>query len=873
MSKMSDSSEKSESEKVVSNPFFGTTKFCDEEELTNRNFYKYYNKIYVLMPLIKPEVFWFEKLITKSQLEHIYNNTIVSVNKATIGKISIFYEWMKTLDKSYILKCKTGSLNREELDETVMVLPIFLMPYDNMRIFLEMYDERDWMEKFLINQKLADYLKVSKEFYEFKNALESSPVTYWCKGSNCKINVTEIFLKRRFRWNLLKSTKDTKLVKTIEEMKNYKIADDNYISMFLKSQGNFDDKFGKINFKLHRLPKIKDVITREQFNTVLTEVSNKNKFQLFMNTMVSPDYCHLVFNNPEVWDIMSTMTERCMPLIRYGMFYGYISLYLQENIKKTYLTKNDTCILSLDSASKLPNFPYLQSNVNSHPALAAAHLVKQGCIPKSNFYGLPYDITNVNNELNNLSKFKSNLNIFLTGHSEKNILCDVNFDNLHLTGSMLTACVPKNPSQLKLFMNNIPEYITNTKDYVIHRYFNEYYANSDIDILVNLPNPIDLYNKAIEFKSQVETGLCKYEGIESVSLNMDKTRKGYFQFNNAFLQKVLIPYWKEKGEILTDRYVIENLMDSEKIYKYFEPFYKEKQKEFYNSLVEKCETTMAKMKSEYEHFFSEITCENITFNLYEKVEGKYYKVEQEQFNKVMEKPITDEEIFYSTVESTKYKIHHPLINHPFEMFNIPHEDPWSCINKFHMGSVRGYYDGEQVYLTISAVMTYQTNMSPDYRIMFGSKDPAEICNKYRMRGYGVMLNEEEIAQMINYSEKVEFWRNLYNVDKSNKKSVIKFCGINDVNIDLYKPRLLNSSHYDKSSSYVELQYDNYKYKYISDETSMKETLLKKCKTSEYTSIDNIYLKPDFLYFNGSPKPLQRWMIDGGWDIFRMHEVF
>lgn len=863
---------------MINNPFFGNKKICpdEDEKITQNNFYKYYNKIYLVLPLNSSEPYWFDQTINLDQYNTIINESVVIEKKISLGKVNVFFEWMKTVPKKTLKKCKIGSIDFDDIEtEDVMVLPLFLLPFNQVNTFFEMYNEKDWFESFIINQKLAEYLKVSKGFYEIKNALEGSPISYWCKENNTKINVTNLFMNRNFRWNVFKSSNDSTRIKTIEELKKYNIKDDNYISMFFKTKGNFDDKFGKVNFKLHRLPKIKKFINQEQLNEFMSDLSAKNRFQLFYNLLVSPEYCHLILNNGEIWETMKHMVDRSKPLLRYCLFYSYLSLYLQENIKKSYLTKDDTCIIQLSNACHIPNFPYLQSDINSHPAIAAAHLISNKVIPSDNFYGIghiqdKYLMSRDENTLNNLDEFRNRLNIFMTGNSSTNIFNEINWDKIHITGSVISACVPKKHPLLNLFRRSIPDEVFNKEDYLHHRYFCEYYGNSDIDVLITIKHPILFYERVLEFKKDIEKS-CENNG-NKINLNMDTIRKGYFKFNHKFIESKLIPYWKEKGEVLVFQEIMENITNQD-YYKYFMPFYKEAREKFYNDFSEKLEMSLDKIKSKYSFFFSEIDEENIILNLYQKVGGKYHKVESENYDSATstEESIEDEE-FYEVIESTKYKIHHPLLNHPFEMFSVPYEDPWACINKFHMGPVRGYYDGRDVNLTISAIMSYHTNLSPDYRIMFGSKDPAEICNKYRMRGYGVILNKNELAQLITYSNQVPFWNNLYHVDKKNKKSIDNFLSIKKLTDNLFRPRGLNSDQYVDSSCYVPPIYDDIRTEYIVNKSQLLIDLDKFCKNNN-PIVREIFFKHEYLTSVGKPKPLQRWMIDSAWDIFELKNMY
>lgn len=856
----------------VNNPFFGSDKtlIVDDEkiEITQKNFYKYFKNIYFVSPLKNPHLSWFEPTITQDNLKDMLDNCLVIQKKITLGKIGIFYEWMKIVSTNVLKKCKIGSLEFEDNDKK-LILPIFLLTFDQIKSFMELYNEKDWFENFLINSKIAETFMISQNYFEFKHILDASPTTYWCKENNTNINVTNIFINRNFRWNIFKTSNNSSKFKTIQEMKNYNIKDDNYISMFFKTKGNFDDKFGKIPFKLHRLPKVKNIINTNQFNQIMTDISPKNRFQLFFNILTSPEYCHLVLNNGYIWDMMSDIVTKCRPLVRYVLFYSYLSLYLQENIKKSFLKKEDTCILKLSNACKIPTFPYLQNDINSHPAIAAAHIINESVIPKNNFYGIPL-INNSTNSLCNLETFKKRLNIFLTGNSDKNFLCKMNWDNIHITGSVMAACIPKHHQLINLF-DKVPEYIKNSDDYIYHRFFSEYYSNADIDVLINIADPVKLYKRAIQFKQDLEQGVLYTEG-ETIQTNMEFYRKGYFKFNQSFLENKLIPYWEEKGVKLIVGQIINKLTDPD-MFKYFKPFYDESKKIFYKKFIEKNQISQEDQKNKYSFFFSEINSEDILLSLYQKIDGKYYKVEKENFNvsNMTTESITDES-FNEVIESTKYKITHPLMNHTFELFGVPYDDPWSTINKFHMGQVRGYYDGDEVYLTISALMSYHTNLSPDYRIMYGSKDPAEICNKYRMRGYGVILNKNELAQIITYSENIPFWKNLYKINKKNQSSINDFLSHKKINDELFIPRFINADYYKNAKIYVNSDYNVKNLDYVDSYNKLHSNLIRNCK-SQNIIINEIYLKHKFLKENGKPKPLKRWMIDSAWDLFEISKIY
>ena len=84
----------------------------------------------------------------------------------------------------------------------------------------------------------------------------------------------------------------------------------------------------------------------------------------------------------------------------------------------------------------------------------------------------------------------------------------------------------------------------------------------------------------------------------------------------------------------------------------------------------------------------------------------------------------------------------------------------------------------------------------DYKYFAGSKDPIEIINKYRQRGYSLPLNDSEKIRFTSYSAKVEKWKILYgNYDYRNKNSINKIFGYLSKNSDFFKPRLVLAEYY------------------------------------------------------------------------------
>ena len=89
-----------------------------------------------------------------------------------------------------------------------------------------------------------------------------------------------------------------------------------------------------------------------------------------------------------------------------------------------------------------------------------------------------------------------------------------------------------------------------------------------------------------------------------------------------------------------------------------------------------------------------------------------------------------------------------------------------------------------------------TLLNIDYKYFAGSKDPIEIINKYRMRGYTTLLNDSEKIRFVSYSNKVEKWNNLYgNIEKTDENSIKSIFGPRNLSDKLFFPRRVNKDLY------------------------------------------------------------------------------
>ena len=161
--------------------------------------------------------------------------------------------------------------------------------------------------------------------------------------------------------------------------------------------------------------------------------------------------------------------------------------------------------------------------------------------------------------------------------------------------------------------------------------------------------------------------------------------------------------------------------------------------------------------------------------------------------------------------NTKYTIDSPFLNHDLEIFRNKSENPFELVSKFHLNCVRGYYNGETVKLLPSCITALKTFVNVDFKYFAGKRSPYQIINKYRMRGFGTLLNKKELANYNNFTSNDPFWSKLIDFDcgKKNCKTCSGACGFLSEQSNIFKPRKFNCNSFVNDKIHVfNLKYSN-----------------------------------------------------------------
>ena len=118
-----------------------------------------------------------------------------------------------------------------------------------------------------------------------------------------------------------------------------------------------------------------------------------------------------------------------------------------------------------------------------------------------------------------------------------------------------------------------------------------------------------------------------------------------------------------------------------------------------------------------------------------------------------------------------------------EIFKGRGENHFSTISRFHMDFVRAFWNGKTVKCLPSFITSMMLQLSTDYKYFASLRSPIDIINKYRSRGFGIILNKAEKSDMSSYNSE-------WSSNENNKwKKVLTYAtmfGAKDSNNGLFK---------------------------------------------------------------------------------------
>jgi hypothetical protein len=819
--------------------------------------------------------------LVKCPFDVIHNNTIKS------GLIVI----SKDILEMFNPEC-------HELGNKELVFLMLNTKESNVKKWIEVYNENNTLDQFIEQKIFSSYYDLNDS--QVKNHLvglidQVTDFKYWENERNCTLSIGTDFDERKFnlnfvtKWNLPIEEIEKELQNLIQNFSKNKaiakVVNPSYPPEITNPHQNNDEKKEdplKMNTYVDGAKGKKRsyyvvvtpehlVISQSDIQELLTgsALNEKEKYYLICNLLISKKYCHYVLGNSKVLEANKEIFGKYKPIFRYLIGYAWVIMYLEESIKKTRTKETDRFVFDIETASKLPVFPFCQEDPHLNPYFTL--FVPDKSINSSQNLHSVKQSYNYQNGIVDLTEFKRRLNIFITGKANVDLFDGANWSNMTITGGCMPAILPKANPLMALF-NNVTDPLIPINETDLNRFYQEYYAKSDIDIACNHSNIFDFIENTKNLKNTIEKNLKTIDPDANVCLTPTKTLAIYV---NADLLKEKC----ESGEVpFSFDYIIHNKNNPDvKIY-FYELYLNQKcesnkrNKEALGHLINdpayfeivkyvdidgiviiinntSFESEIIEYKTPESNNGVEIVC-------YIRSTPKKIKM-VEHFDENEDVKQSDQDIFIKFSETMKFQITSKYMKHSFEIFRINSSEFFSSIARFHLPCVRAYYNGKTCFMLPSAITAYQTLTNIDFKYFVGKKDPVDIINKYRNRGFGTMMNSIEVKQVLAYILNMPHVKKMYQVTGSN--DVKNIIGPLDVNHEFFKPRKNIPEDYPVDPD-IKTNYLNPKLDYLKSKDI--EQIYKK----QYPKYSTEFVSKHTINAEGNIEPVKRWMIDASYDL-------
>jgi hypothetical protein len=855
----------------------------------------------------------FSKYIDENQYNEIKSKLVIRQVPFSLLKNEIIKHFLTLINFEDIPNqfIDNKGIKKEIASSDILVLSMLNISDIAINSYIKQYNGltniSDIIQMLIVNDFLqTDVYSEHNKMIRYQMINNISEANYWTLNYNCKLNITLQFMARGFNLSLNHRIENKEIKDIINKISNKLEEDNDYLSHIFKKETYVDASINikKEGYQLYRINNNGSILDKTEFDGIIDMCLNKKELYLMLtNILISKDYCHLVVNNSHILDKLQnknifnddirssdlienrSLLEKYTPLFSYLWSYAWLTLYLEESIKKSKIEETDRFVFDLETASNLPYFPSMPDCPETSPYLPM--LVAETVLEsKCNNLGIkPYCDVNRNlvPGVVNESQFEYRMNTFISGSHLKEYLKGIDWSTLALSGSIMAACLPKfNPLTLNFYENGAVNF---------NDFFNEYYGDADIDVMCNA-DKFEYIEKVYDFSKQLENNIKNNNNLTDnlfvVKITPIKTCA--IMVNKEFITKYILPkttmllaeiivnlHSLEVKQLFYEWYVLQKLNDN-KNYIDKSEFINEK----YNCYFELCKpedmliviiNSNNKKEKEKTYDVKSIVPSNLEENqvLIESIQQEGIIPEEDieyetEFDSTvesnnefcnLEEKFDDTDCVLFCNENLKFKISSPYLKHNFELFRIKYKSFFSTVARFHLPIVRAYYNGKKTFLLPTCISACMTMQNIDYKYFAGSKDPIEIINKYRSRGFGTYLNSKEKIRMIEYSAMVEKWKKLYGINIKNNNSVNQFFGYvwNDQN--LFKPsKVLKNNNINYNEQSV-------KNSNLIDEKTIDD-IYSKLFNGEFYNIEgiqrNIY-KKSCININGYIKPLKKWMIE------------
>lgn len=760
----------------ILNPFFVGIKGGTIKQLTWGDLHRNYNSVIIITLSVNYNEAnldnFFKEIITENDIKN--NGLTYFRTSLNILKNKDHYFRTNIVSKNYLNKLfPSGDFNESEA-----VLSIFEMNEENTRKYCEFYKSSNEINEIDLKLNMMNYYLTDekvKKIINYDHIIEKlKDSDYWANRDNLDINITNSFVDREFnnqrsdmrnftvlvdrnKQNINNENTDRKIIKKGDkeyfeepvEKKENKIRD-NFIDPSTVIKNKKDGT--KRNFYTTN---IDSTYTNESICNIFNKIDNeKIKYDLLNNLLVSKEYCHLILNNSKLLESSKGIFDKYKNVFKYTFGYAWLTFYLEECIARTKSTKNSRFSFDINTASKLPVFPFTYSDLKQNPYMTI--LIDDEEIIQDNSYSLSYVENYDGYGVCDLNTFKRRFNIFTSQNAEIDPLKGLDWTKFAVSGSSVTACLQKR----SLLLDQLVKQSNNNEDEGFNKFARKYYGESDIDLMSNETSIVEFLKSVQTVYDLIKQNLNanenerKYEVVKSFAVSI--TEHFFTDFLDDFNKTYNLNLTKEEFEKMSDQLLL-------KLY-------------IYNKYIQnKSQQTYLMLKDNKidinNKFFQEFLIPNNydSMNIY-KLDSENY----DNFNKMDTEIIyrrndvikegqnkfneNDNKIVIKFSENFRFKLNCKKTN--IEMFRIKDREFFNTVARFHFPCVRSYYNGSNVHILPSCISAMMTGLNIEYKYFAGIRNPNEIVNKYLQRGFGVLLNKYERNIWVDYNKSDPLYSNV-----------------------------------------------------------------------------------------------------------------
>ena len=766
----------------IINPLFVGVDGGSLSKFKNKNIYSQFKRVFVVCTR--------NNFTESDNVYDVYDYIIKQQELSEISQQLIFIPAsMNLLKNNYYKQCacilkrnelvNIFGLNSIQLENEEIIIPMIELNETTARMNLSLYDKQYGLDNISNFISLTNfYNKYSKKliannFSEILNNLKESQ--YWSNSYNCNINNTQKFSGRKL---IIKNKSNVSTVSNQNIKEDKSESCDNNQDMY----NSFNCETENASGYFHTMKNSSYYINNEESNITTNNIgeffsstqinSEKEKYNLLNSLLVSKEYCHTIINNKELLVQLTPLINKYLPMYKLLIGYAWLTLSLEEDIVRTNITTKNRFVFDIHTASNLPVFPFAFDDIHQNPYIST--LVNNNTMyPLKNFVGL-HCVKSLNcYGVCDLQTFKKRLNLFSTERSNLDIFNGLDWKNFAITGSVMAACLQKLSPLFSITQKNI-----STDDENWNSFFNAYYANSDIDIMCNVKSIYEFADKVNDIVSIINLNLHNEVTVVPI-----KTL--YANVTSDFLAEIREPFNEYYDTEYTTDELIENINSSEmKAYIYVK--YVENKAKI-NSKLKK---SSVHINTYMKHFIDISSIDNLSvkivgedtimLNKYKSDSDILLYINNFRTNGNKTDDINNKLIFKIS-EIIKFKITSPKLHRSIELFRCTKSNFFGIVSKFHFPCVRSYYQGDNVYMLPSCITSMMTGLNTDYKYFASSNNPCDIMNKYRMRGFGMLLSSHEKESLIQYNNNLE---DKFHIDSNDKSS---FLGSYDLNYKIFTP--------------------------------------------------------------------------------------